>query len=126
MTVSEDAVRWAYQLVLGREPEDEQAVAHHLGARDHRELHERFIASAEYSSIAPLKKKIGDYMNVETFSVETDCSADALAAMLEGVAQSWRQYGETEPHWSVLTSEAFRPDTIDANLEVFYKSGDHN
>lgn len=126
MTVSKDAVWWAYQLVLGREPEDEQAIARHLGARDHRELHNRFIASAEYLSITPLTKRIGDYMNVEAFNVETDCSADASVAMLEGVAQSWRQYGETEPHWSVLTSEAFRPDAIDANLEVFYKSGDIN
>jgi 2-polyprenyl-3-methyl-5-hydroxy-6-metoxy-1,4-benzoquinol methylase len=126
MTVSRDAVRWGYQLVLGREPESEQAIAGHLTAHDNRELHHRLISSAEYCSGAARAKRIGDYMNVETFDVETDCAADDLSAMLEGVAQSWRQYGETEPHWSVLTSEEYRPDAIDDNLEAFYKSGDYN
>ena len=35
----------------------------------------------------------------------------------------WEEFGRTEPHWSVLTHDKFRPSAIAANLREFFESG---
>jgi hypothetical protein len=49
--VNAEAVTWAYRLILGREPESEEVIAHHV--RSHAsvsEMRQRFISSAEFKS----------------------------------------------------------------------------
>lgn len=37
--------------------------------------------------------------------------------------KTWEQFGEQQPHWSVLTIDKFKPDSIQDNIEEFYQSG---
>ena len=40
------------------------------------------------------------------------------------VSTCWNNYGESEPYWSVITSDVYKMDTIDeASIEKFYHSG---
>jgi SAM-dependent methyltransferase len=55
--------------------------------------------------------------------IEVDVSPDVLAKMLARIAEQWSRLGETEPHWSVLTDDAWRSDKIGQNEEHFYASG---
>jgi 2-polyprenyl-3-methyl-5-hydroxy-6-metoxy-1,4-benzoquinol methylase len=43
--------------------------------------------------------------------------------MFRHIAKSWSNYGETDAHYSVLTSERFRKETLEENLEEFQRSG---
>ena len=43
--------------------------------------------------------------------------------MMDRIAHEWRKFGETEPHWSVLTSEQFVAANIAENIDRFYASG---
>jgi len=48
--VSRDDVLWCHRVLLGREPESDEVVDSHLGARSFRELVERFVVSVEFST----------------------------------------------------------------------------
>ncbi|HEY0178664.1 MAG TPA: methyltransferase domain-containing protein [Dokdonella sp.] len=122
--VDRDAVRWAYRLLLGREPESEEAVrGHAAGYATLAELRRGFIASEEF------RRSVADFscpvMNGLEPPLAIDRADDAALRdrLLDHVARSWSHLGETEPHWSVLTNEGFRNDRIAENLDTFYASG---
>ena len=50
MAVTRDAVVWGYRLILGREPESEQAIHSHLGARDDAHLAQILLSSDEFAA----------------------------------------------------------------------------
>jgi SAM-dependent methyltransferase len=43
--------------------------------------------------------------------------------MFRHIARSWSNYGETEAHWSVLTFDRYRQETLKENLDEFHRSG---
>jgi SAM-dependent methyltransferase len=46
-----------------------------------------------------------------------------LEAMIKRVEDNFRHLGEVEPHWSVLTADRFRADSIAASEAEFFQSG---
>ena len=122
--VDREAVHWAYRLFLGREPESEQAVRSHMaGHATLEELRRGFVGSEEF------RKTVGDFACPVMTGFEPAPKIDRVedsaqrARLFAHIARSWSHFGETEPHWSVLTNEGFRNDRIAENLETFYDSG---
>jgi 2-polyprenyl-3-methyl-5-hydroxy-6-metoxy-1,4-benzoquinol methylase len=52
-----------------------------------------------------------------------DASDVQLSAMIRHIEGNWQNLGLSEPHWSVLTNEAFRSTNIARSEERFYESG---
>ena len=46
--VRRDVVRWAYRMILGREPENDRALDYHTKLADWKDLRARFLASEEF------------------------------------------------------------------------------
>ncbi len=51
--------------------------------------------------------------------VETDCPPGEAAALWTRIAESWTAMGTEAAHWSVLTHDLFRPETLEANRALF-------
>ena len=56
--------------------------------------------------------------------IDTEIGSIALAEVLAHVETCWRNLGETEPHWSVLTNPEFKSNRIAETGDEFYASGD--
>ena len=114
----------AYRLMLGREPENEAAVDGFMDTADLRALRERFMASAEYLHANPsAEHQIGDHYGDPAQTIDVEASPADRQAMFDRIGAAWAAFGETEPHWSVLVSDAFRQHNLAANIDVFYESG---
>ncbi len=126
MTVSREAVEWAYRLILNREPESEQAIQDGCRADDLGALRRAFLGSQEYSSQSGEVHTVGQYFDVRDIPVEVEASEADIQAMMDRIAREWRRFGETEPHWSVIVSQEFVSANIAENIERFYESGRNN
>jgi len=123
-------VRDAYRWILGRAP-DPDGWAHYRGlvrsgALDAAGLRRVLLSSEEFD------RSDGDRVvaAMETLlfepaqAVETDVPPETMAALAGRVRRQWTRLGETEPHWSVLTDDAFRTANLDAEaLERFHETG---
>lgn len=121
--VTREDVFAAYRLFLGREPENEAAIQHFLGAPDLEALRKVFLTSAEF------RNKIGKYgpirglpITAPPLDVEVSASPAMLARMVAKMAEYWEKIGRQAPHWSVLVGDRFSPQNIEANLEAFFAS----
>lgn len=126
MPVTRDEVLCAYRLILGREPENETVIEEALKADDLAHLRQVFLGSPEFTAKyeqAAGKLHVGRFTDVASMDIDISCTPDQLQAMFDRIAQAWRQFGETEPHWSVLTNEAFYQDRLAENIDRFYASG---
>ena len=118
------AVRWAYRLVLGREPENEEAVRAHVArGTTLAQLREAFLGSHEF------RVKVRGVAPPPPTGLEPPLAIDradegALRDRLfRHIAKSWSHYGNTEPHWSVLTFDQYRNERLHENLDAFNASG---
>jgi len=119
-----DAIVWAYRLFLDREPEStatvEKLVAEHLSSTD---IRRRFMGSPEY------RQRIGTGARPSLSGREPPMRIDAVddpaqvARLLDHIAKTWTGFGETEPHFSVITDEKFKAARLDANRDAFHASG---
>lgn len=123
MTVAPDAIRWAYRLLLDREPETEAVVEFYRGTSDIRTLRTIFLNSDEYLERNGEGGHVGRFTDVASVPVEVEASESDIRAMMDRIAREWRKFGETEPHWSVLTSDMFTADNIQQNIDLFYETG---
>lgn len=127
MSVTREEVLSAYRLILGREPESETVIEQAMEADSLSHLRRVFLGSAEFSRKYDESDRgalhVGRFSDVPSMDVDIDCTPDQLRAMFDRIAKAWRQFGETEPHWSVLTNEDFRQDRLADNIDRFYASG---
>jgi SAM-dependent methyltransferase len=130
--VTKEEVIYAYRMLLGREPESEEVVAHYATEmKSVAALRELFMASAEFRQKAgdllatrrPRKVLTGKPMQVEWQPSGTD-AAQQLEALFARVAMQWQHLGETDPHWSVLTNDSYRADQIADNEQAFFATGE--
>jgi SAM-dependent methyltransferase len=122
--VTRDEAVLAYRMMLGREPESEQVVAHAMrGAPDVAALGRHFAASPEFGRRHGINPHALPPLDMPPLDVETEASPADLARLTEHLARYWTQMGIDAPHWSVLTDERFRPQNIGANLAAFYEAG---
>jgi SAM-dependent methyltransferase len=123
--VSRFEVELCYRFILGRQPESEEVVTTAVHAYETLEdLRLAILASDEF------RTKAGAAANTATTSllwppnsVDVTVSPDYLEKMLLRVERSWEKLGESEPFWSVLTADIYRPDKLEANKANFYESG---
>ena len=129
MVTSEDVV-YAYRLLLDREPENADVVAHYASqVSNFRELRELFINSAEFREklqSAMLPRPPCTPFSGPAMVVEIDASREQMAALFAKVRAQWQHLGETEPHWSVLTHEGYFQENFHMNREAFYASGERD
>jgi len=125
MGITREEVAWGYRAILGREPENEQVFSHHMKTKDFLEFRNILLTSHEFNLNSPFLG-IGRHRVVDNVEIETTCSAAELEQMSENIAREWRKFGETEPHWSVLTGDEFKPESIDKNLDLFYSRGEED
>lgn len=125
MGITREEVAWGYRAILGREPESEQVFSHHMRAEDFLQFRNTLITSQEFNLNSPFMG-IGRHRTVDSVEIETTCGAAELAQMSENIAREWRKFGETEPHWSVLTGDEFKQDSIYENLDLFYSIGEED
>lgn len=55
--------------------------------------------------------------------IEYECSSEEFDKILKHIETIWTEYGATEPHWSVVSTSAFRAKVIDQNMKAFHDSG---
>jgi SAM-dependent methyltransferase len=122
---TEADVRTCYRLFLGREAESQEVIENMLESRPTFEtVRQRFLSSLEFRQKASLSVQGSNKpLDWPPMSIETDVSEEMLESMLRHIESNWQILGETEPHWSVLTSSAFKADKIDDNMERFFESG---
>lgn len=121
----------AYRWILGREP-DPEGLAYHIalvesGGIDQPGLRHSFLSSPEFEArngAASISQALDGLMRQPPADIEHEVDADTLKKLADRVREQWTILGETEPHWSVLTNEAFRQTRLnDASLAEFYRSG---
>ena len=113
-----------YRSLLGREPESEAVIAAQIEqAATVNEVRARIMASTEFrAGLAPDRR--GPLpIPLPPAEIDTDASAEELAALLARMDEYWSRIGEEAPHWSVLTEERFRPERITEAKAAFYGTG---
>ncbi|NSZ63475.1 class I SAM-dependent methyltransferase [Agrobacterium tumefaciens] len=119
---SREDVEACYRVLLGREPENEDAINWHLRNKTLKDLLRSFVKGAEFESRFGIFRT-GMYLDATEQNVEVDASSDQMKELLERTAITWGELGFNEPHWSVLTDEAFKRGNISANKDAFYQTG---
>src|SRR5207302_2034998 len=117
-------VTWGYRLLLGRDPESEEVVAKHLGARDEPHLAETLLKSAEFAArqrqFATRPIEIPEFAHLE---IESEATPAETSACLEKIKAAWSHLGVVTPHFSVLTDKRFLPDNLPEAIDDFWESG---
>lgn len=123
--VSAEAVIWGYRLFLGRDPENPEVVAEKVnGCAGLPHLREIFLRSAEFlQQIEGLSLPVAAENNTPMGAIEDEGAENELARVFQKVQDTWQYFGETEPHWSVLTFNRFKKSSIAAHIDMFYNSG---
>jgi len=126
MPVNRNDVVNAYRLILGREPENEDVILAAMSSPDLANLRSAFLASVEFKRRQGLEvgpPPVGRFLDATSHGTDLDCTRDQMTDMLSRIASAWREFGETEPHWSVLTSDDFKQENLQKNIDAFYLSG---
>ncbi len=119
----------AYRLFMGREPESESAISAHCNAPSLEALRQAFLGSREFRDMIP---EIRPQLNLEDelppqdlppIRVDDFAGPDQLDALLGRIRREWEALGASEPHWSVLTHEAFRQESLAQHTTQFFASG---
>lgn len=118
----------AYRLIFGREPESDAVVSHYVAeVADFRALRELFLNSSEFRASLQMvesPRPPRPPFNGPPMEVELHAVPEKLDALFAKVSAQWHHLGETEPHWSVLTSEGYFQKNFHMNREAFYASGE--
>lgn len=126
-------VRDAYHWILGRAP-DADGWAHYRGliqngALDAAGLRAQLLASPEFAQNdgGRVMAAMQALLTEGAPHVDVDVSPDMLDRLVERVRRQWTHLGETEPHWSVLTDDAFRAANLDEDaLARFHATGERD
>ncbi|MHB8283762.1 MAG: class I SAM-dependent methyltransferase [Caulobacteraceae bacterium] len=63
----------------------------------------------------------------EARPIDVDVSTELLNRLFDRTRAQWTKLGNAEPHWSVITNDAFRQDAMTAQVEQeFYATGQGN
>lgn len=125
MSVSIDAIVWAYRLILGREPESQRVIDSFKDVGSLDELRWKFFKSPEFfrTSYYRLPMNIALPLAMPRIEVETEASEELLTQLRSRIARQWEALGAERPHHSVLTSVDYLPKAFQANEDAFWKSG---
>ncbi|HEY4048325.1 MAG TPA: methyltransferase domain-containing protein [Acidobacteriaceae bacterium] len=124
MVTTED-VRAAYRLILGREPENEEVLEDCARQSDSLEdLRETFLHSAEFAN--SWSHSARKALHSPPIEVEVEATGEKLSIMMRHIEANWHHLGISDPHWSVITHDAFRASNILHTEKRFYESGKYD
>jgi len=81
----------------------------------------RFVRSAEFRAAINGVSLPVDRPGLE---IGVYATTEQLSQIFERIRDSWTRLGTDRPHYSVLTCDEFRPQTIDGSVDRFWASGD--
>lgn len=121
------AARWAYRLILLREP-DSQAALEHLArtSKSTQHMRDTMLQSAEARAQPGFPVNYSMSGNEPPQEVQVRAAPHEEQELFDKVQAVWRSLGDEKPHWSVITADAFKPGNIDAAIDHFYASGEAN
>jgi SAM-dependent methyltransferase len=120
----ENTVRLGFEYMLGREIESDEVLKAHQNVPSVAALRVVLMNSAEF------KEKAAPYV-LSTWrslwgapqEVETLVPENVLRLLFDRIRAQWKQLGDTEPHWSVITQDSFKAANFAQNEEQFYQTG---
>ncbi|MBP0494556.1 class I SAM-dependent methyltransferase [Pararoseomonas indoligenes] len=122
-----DEVLTCYRYILGREPESDMVLLSQVIPEETLEaLRARFLSSEEFLRksrllVNGLPRPLP--LTVPPLKVETEAPPETLRRLVEKTGEYWSAIGTEAPHWSVLTSDMYRPERIEDTKAYFYASG---
>lgn len=119
-----------YRALLGRNPENENVVDEKVSSHSSvDEILTSLLTSDEFRN-RHFGEVIHDYLRSAHFegknNIETNVSPEVLEKMFARIQAGWQRLGDTEPFWSVLTSDDFKMANFNENIEAFLASGRKN
>jgi trans-aconitate methyltransferase len=125
MKLTRELIVDCYKGLLGREPESEHPIHVALGSGQTLDAYIRSIrGSAEYLGLSSVVTGTAQIRRGVDGPIELQGRPEQLEALRAMVREVWTRYGQTDPHWSVMTNEAFRAQAFTpAAKEIFYQSG---
>ena len=132
MGVSREDVIWCYRHFLGRDPESAESVAAHLHRwRDFKQMILAFTASGEFLGSRPnLNLPVASTVMerlppvLAKLEIDVDATSKELGECAAKIKMAWEHMGNEKAHYSVLSSEDYMPEKLDASIEFFWQSGD--
>ena len=123
--LTREEVAWAYRLFLGREPESEEVIHQKLRQFDSIEdLRQSFIYCQEFIQSHYNDGNGAMHGHEPAMNIETHLSEGDLNRLLRHIQNTWEHLGNTEPHWSVITSPEFKQSQIEQSSERFFRLGE--
>jgi SAM-dependent methyltransferase len=124
MPVTPEVVTWGYRFFLGREPESSQVVEERVkDCATLEELRSVFLTSHEFTQQNQAFRTPSLSGNEPRMTIQDVYTENDLQRLFEHIQGTWHYLGETEPYWSVVTSEKFKQANIQQALDQFYDSG---
>jgi SAM-dependent methyltransferase len=120
--VTLDAISMAYRLILGREPENEAVLQSGLKYRSFEAMRTAFLNSDEFRRKLAWRPPLVP-LDAAPNEVEWQVDDTVAEALLAHVGATWTRLGQERPHWSVLSTDRFAPERIEATRATFYQSG---
>jgi SAM-dependent methyltransferase len=124
MSVKISSVVKAYCDLLGREPESFDAITSHLHAPNDAALRHWFITGREFQQTHGVFW-VGQHLEEFEDRVDSSATSEQMAEMIARTSATWRELGQTEPHWSVITDPSFFSQSIAETADDLYASGQH-
>jgi SAM-dependent methyltransferase len=119
--ISPESVIWSYRLFLDREPENSLVVADKLKRLSSTgDIRQEFVNSEEFKQKNPGLLFLSLSGNEPPMIIERVSDLQGLFSHIQDV---WEHLCETDPYWSVLTSEQFKSSRIKDTRSEFYNSG---
>jgi SAM-dependent methyltransferase len=126
--IREEDVVYAYRFMFGRDPENREIVAQYASqVGSLRELRDLFLNSTEFQelmnrNLAPRAPKLG--FQGPPMRVELSEDPAILDELFAKTVAQWEHLGQTEPYWSVLTSDRYFIDAFHQSRDAFFATGE--
>lgn len=124
--ITREDVEFGYRFLLGREPESEGVIIAKMNAHHTREsLIQEFITSEEFKIRVPINNfsKPALVGHEPPIYIE-EVDEDNRKRLFNHIQEAWQHLGDTEPYYSVLSSDEYMTRNIEVSKEDFYNSGE--
>lgn len=124
--LTEQEVVYAYQLILGKKPENAKIIENCCQLQTIDELRNALFRSNEFSELAfsdisPITQLLP--LKLPAIPVETEATTAQMQTMMAYIQKAWQFLGKEEPFWSVCTHDKFKKVHLKGNESDFYQSG---
>lgn len=122
--LSDELIQWGYRLFLDREPDNKNVIEDKKKTiKNSQELRKVFLESEEFKLKNQWYKSSQNTNEKAQVYIEKINSHADLTLLFEHIQKTWYYLGQTEPHWSVLSTEQFKQSNISNTTETFYETG---